>query len=308
MSNFVCDLCPRKCHAARPKSASPGVRIPGICAEPLNPVVARAGLHFWEEPVISGARGSGAVFFSGCNLHCVFCQNYGISTEHEGIEITPERLGEIYRELIRLGAHNINLVTPQHFTESILQSLPAEGLPVPVVYNTNGYESVETLRRFEGRVQIYLPDFKYFDNALALRYSGAADYRERAMEAIDEMFRQTGPYETGGDGMLKKGVIIRHLLLPGHVADTLRVIEYVAKHFRPGDIIFSLMRQYMPCGKVSENSYPELNRKVTFLEYRRVREALLRSGIADGYFQGKSAASGEFIPVFDGEGVLPSLR
>ena len=301
MSEF-CDLCPRRCHAARPVSGADGVNIPGFCGMPRNPVVARAGLHFWEEPVISGERGSGAVFFSGCNLRCVFCQNYGISAGKEGIEITPERLREIYFELIGRGAHNINLVTPQHFTDAILASL-AEPLPVPVVYNTNGYESVETLRRFAGKVQIYLPDFKYFDGAIAARYSGAPDYRERAAEAIDEMFRQVGPYELGEDGMLKKGVVIRHLLLPGHVADTIRIIKYIGEHFRPGDILFSLMRQYMPCGRVSETEFPELNRRVTFKEYQRVKAALLDSSIADGYFQGGDAAKKEFIPLFDGTGV-----
>lgn len=300
--NQFCDLCPRHCHAKRPQKGIPGEAVPGICGVPRNPVVARAGLHFWEEPVISGTRGSGTVFFSGCNLQCVFCQNYNISSGKEGIEVTPERLREIYLELIGQGAHNINLVTPQHFTEAILQSL-AEPLPVPVVYNTNGYESVETLRRYEGKVQIYLPDMKYADNALALRYSGVKDYRERAREAILEMFRQTGPYQLDDQGMLTCGVVIRHLLLPGHVKDTMQVIQWVAEQFKPGDILFSLMRQYMPCGRVSDTEFPEINRRVAYKEYCRVRDALLNSGITDGYFQGGDAAKSQFIPVFDGSGV-----
>lgn len=300
--NQFCDLCPRHCHANRPQKGIPGEAIPGICGVPRNPVVARAGLHFWEEPVISGTRGSGTVFFSGCNLQCVFCQNYNISSGKEGIEVTPERLREIYLELIGQEAHNINLVTPQHFTEAILQSL-AEPLPVPVVYNTNGYESVETLRRYEGKVQIYLPDMKYADNALALRYSGVKDYRERAREAILEMFRQTGPYQLDDQGMLTCGVVIRHLLLPGHVKDTMQVIQWVAEQFKPGDILFSLMRQYMPCGRVSDTEFPEINRRVAYKEYCRVRDALLNSGITDGYFQGGDAAKSQFIPVFDGSGV-----
>ena len=302
MPEKFCDLCPRRCHAARPLSAAPGERIPGVCGMPRDPVVARAGLHFWEEPVISGTRGSGAVFFSGCNLHCVFCQNYGISAGREGIAITTERLREIYFELIARGAHNINLVTPQHFADAILASL-AEPLPVPVVYNTNGYDAVGTLRRFAGKVQIYLPDFKYFDDALAARYSGAPDYRERVMEAIDEMFRQVGPYEFDAGGMLKRGIVIRHLLLPGHAADAIKIVKYVSGHFRPGDILFSLMRQYMPYGRVSATEFPELNRRVTYREYRRVKDALLDSTVADGYFQGGDAARKEFIPLFDGTGV-----
>ena len=299
----LCNICPRRCNALRPEVREDGgVSIPGLCGLPMHPVVARAGLHFWEEPVISGPQGSGTVFFSGCNLQCVFCQNYNISSMREGIQITPERLREIYFELIGLGAHNINLVTPQHFSEAILQSL-AEPLPVPVVYNTNGYDSVETLRRFDGKVQIYLPDLKYADNTLGIRYSGVKDYCERAREAILEMFRQTGPYQLDENGLLKSGVVIRHLLLPGHVKDTIQVIKWVAENFKPGDILFSLMRQYMPCGRVSDTEFPEINRRVTYKEYCRVRDALLNSGITDGYFQGGDAASGQFIPVFDGTGV-----
>ncbi len=300
--SYLCSACPRNCRAPRPESAAGAGTLPGVCKSPMNPVVARAGLHFWEEPCISGTKGSGTVFFTGCNLHCVFCQNYGISTKNEGAEISVKRLREIYSELIAKGAHNINLVTPQHFTEAILKSLE-EPLPVPVVWNTNGYESVETLRRLEGKVQIYLPDLKYAEDSLALRYSGAKDYFEFASKAILEMFRQTGPFRIGEDGILQSGVVIRHLLLPGCVRNSMAVIDWVAKNFKPGDVLFSLMRQYLPCGRVSDSEFPELNRRVSALEYRRVSDYLFRSSIENGFFQEKGSASKEFIPSFDGSGV-----
>ena len=296
----VCTLCPRRCGVVRPEHLTDD--IPGVCRSPLAPVVARAGLHHWEEPVVSGTRGSGAVFFSGCNLHCVFCQNYSISTGMRGKEITVARLKEIYRELVAQGAHNVNLVTPTHYAAAVLESLD-EPLSVPVVWNSNGYDSVETLRRFEGKVQIYLPDLKYADNALARRYSGAGDYFEVAVTAIDEMFRQTGSFEVGDDGVLRRGVVIRHLILPGRVENSLKVIRYVAEHFRPGDVMFSLMRQYLPCGAVSGESFPELNRRVTDEEYEEVENALFDSGIEDGFVQEADSAKDEFIPAFDFTGV-----
>ena len=194
-----CSDCVRNCRVRRPVSLKSDGQY-GFCRCPQNPVIARASLHPWEEPCISGPNGSGTVFFSGCNLKCVFCQNYEISTEMQGREVTVERLREIYFELIGQGAHNINLVTPGHYTGAILRSL-AEPLPVPVVYNTNGYDSCETLRRLEGKIQIYLPDFKYSDNTLAEKYSRAPHYFETASAAVHEMFRQCGPYEIGEDGM-----------------------------------------------------------------------------------------------------------
>ena len=263
--------------------------------------IARAGLHFWEEPCISGEKGSGTVFFSGCNLRCVYCQNYEISTGGSGQEITLPRLKEIYSELIAQGAHNINLVTPTHYTDAVLASLE-EPLPVPVVYNTNGYEDVENLKRLEGKVQIYLPDLKYSDDSLAIRYSNAPGYFAAATRAIREMFRQTGRYRIDEEtGLMERGIIIRHLLLPGQVENTKRVIDWVAETFEPGDVLFSLMRQYIPHGKAED--YPELNRKVTDEEYQTVEDHLFDSGIEDGFVQDEDSASKDFIPSFDGTGV-----
>jgi putative pyruvate formate lyase activating enzyme len=266
------------------------------------PVVARAGLHHWEEPVISGSRGSGTVFFSGCNLKCVFCQNYNISTGHQGKEITVARLHEIYQELISQGAHNINLVTPGHYIHAISESLE-EKLAVPVVYNSNGYDRVESLRSLEGKIDIYLPDLKYADNLIASEYSQAPDYFETASAAIDEMFRQTGPFEIDDNGIMQKGVIIRHLVLPEQLENSVKVINYVAEHFPKGSVLFSLMRQYIPCGTVSDEKYPELNRKLSDFEYETIESVLFDSGIEDGFLQDEEAATDAFIPLFDGSGV-----
>ncbi|MDD5921103.1 MAG: radical SAM protein [Oscillospiraceae bacterium] len=271
---------------------------------PFAPVVARAALHFGEEPCISGERGSGAVFFSGCSLRCVFCQNYGISAENFGEEITVSRLREIYQELIGKGAHNINLVNPTHFVRAIAQSLE-EPLPVPVVYNCGGYELVESLRRLEGKVQIYLPDLKYADDRLALRYSGAADYWERAREAIAEMVRQTGPYCLDEAGMLQSGVLIRHLILPGQVQNSKRILDWIADSFSAGTVLVSLMSQYLPCGK-AEN-FPEINRTLYQEEYDEVEAYLFQKGIEDGFLQELSSADDAYIPAFDLTGVLPDL-
>ena len=294
-----CTDCVRQCGVNRPETLN-GEGTFGFCGCPRTPVVARAMLHRWEEPCISGKNGSGAVFFSGCNLRCVFCQNYEISSRVQGKEISVARLREIYEELIAQGAHNINLVTPGHYTEAVLASLE-KPLPVPVVYNSNGYDSLGSLRKLDGKIQIYLPDLKYADNALAARYSHAPDYFETAAAAIDEMFRQTGPYEMDPDGMLKRGVAVRHLILPGQVENSLRVIDYIAHHFRPGDILFSLMRQYVPHGRIE--SFPELNRRVSDEEYELVEQYLFDSPIEDGFVQEEESASQEFIPVFNNSGV-----
>jgi putative pyruvate formate lyase activating enzyme len=259
-------------------------------------------LHNWEEPIISGAHGSGTVFFSGCALNCVYCQNHEISHGRFGKPITVKRLREIYFELIAQGAHNINLVNPTHFAGALLESLEG-GLPVPVVWNSGGYDSTETLRLFERKIQVYLPDMKYALPELAARYSKAPDYPETAKAAILEMFRQTGPYVIGEDGLIKSGVIIRHLVLPENLENTYRVINWVSKTFSPGDVLFSLMSQYTPCGALDK--YPELTRRLTQQEYDAAIEYLEASGIEDGFFQELSSAKEEYIPEFDLRGVVP---
>ena len=273
-----------------------------FCAKNNNLRVARAALHFWEEPCISGTNGSGTIFFSGCNLRCIYCQNYDISTYSKGIEISVERLKEIFFELIEQGAHNINFVTPSHFSDKILQALENIELSVPVVFNTNGYDSVQNLQRFENKVQIYLPDLKYAENDLALKFSHAPDYFDKARLAIDEMFRQRGPYKMDDNGMLTSGVIIRHLILPGHLENSKKIIDYVASRFKPGEVLFSLMRQYTPFGNISE--FPELQRTLTDDEYEEVQDYLFDSGIEDGFLQDKESAVQDFIPPFNGEGVI----
>ena len=297
-----CYVCPHRCGVDRPRSIHDTDGTFGSCRCGMLPIVARAAAHLWEEPCISGTdgKGSGTVFFAGCNLHCVFCQNYEISTGMKGREISVARLKEIYHELIAKGVHNINLVTPTHFTEAILQSLD-EPLPVPVVYNTSGFEALDTLRRLEGKVQIWLPDLKYSDDTLAIKYSNAWNYWKIAREAILEMYRQTGPYELDGNGLLKKGVVIRHLIMPGFPDNSKAVIDWVADTFKPGQVLFSLMHQYVPCGRARD--YPEINRRVTAAEYKEVQDYLFASSIEDGFVQEEEAASGEFIPQWDLTGV-----
>lgn len=294
-----CYVCPHRCGVDRPESLQ-GEGTFGSCGCGMQPIVARAALHYWEEPCISGTKGSGTVFFSGCNLHCVFCQNYEISSLNKGQEISVARLREIYFELIKQGALNINLVTPTHFTEAIIASLQ-EPLPVPVVYNTSGYETQDTLRKLKGKVQIWLPDLKYSDDLAAIKYSNANNYFRIATDAIKTMFAQTGPYKLNDDGIMQSGVIIRHLLMPGMLENTLKVIDWVAATFRPGEVMFSLMHQYIPCGRAAE--FPEINRKVSPEEYKTAEQYLLDSTIEDGFIQEEMAASDEFIPKFDGTGV-----
>lgn len=286
-----CTLCPRKCGVDRTAGEV------GYCRMPATLRVARAAAHYWEEPVISGSFGSGTVFFSGCTLGCVFCQNQAISHENFGKEISTARLREIFEQLIDDGVQNINLVTPSHFLPSILPALTPK-LPVPVVYNCGGYESVETLRALEGLVDIYLPDFKYSDNALAAKLSKAPDYYETAAAAILEMYRQTGPTVIE-DEQLRRGVVLRHLILPGHVDNSLGVLDWTAAHFRPGQILFSLMSQYVPMGPVQ----PPLDRRVTEEEYDAVLSYLWLLGIEDGYTQDFQAAVEEYIPKWDLSGV-----
>ncbi|MBD5155229.1 MAG: radical SAM protein [Oscillibacter sp.] len=289
---MICTLCPRQCGALRTENAGNG-----FCAMPETPVVARAMLHQWEEPCISGTQGSGAVFFSGCVLGCVFCQNGRISRERFGKPVTAARLRAIFDELIAQGAHNINLVSPTPFVSAILEAL-AEPLPVPVVWNTGGYERVETLRALEGKVQIWLPDLKYADNALAKRYSGAGDYFETAAAAIREMHRQSGDYVLE-NGLLRRGVVIRHLLLPGGLNNAKGVMDWVADTFRPGQVLFSLMSQYTP----QPGAEGLLARRVTAGEYRAALHYMENLGITDGYRQDSSSAREEYTPEFDLSGI-----
>lgn len=296
----LCYVCPHRCGVDRPQNMADTNGCFGSCGVGITPIVARAGLHMWEEPVISGTKGSGTVFFSGCNLHCVFCQNYKISCKGFGKEITVTRLKEIYQELIKQGAHNINLVTPTHFTEAILQSLD-EKLSVPIVYNTSGFETQDTLRRLNGKIQIYLPDLKYSDDIAAVKYSNAPYYFRIATEAIKEMYRQVGNYQIDDNGIMTKGVIIRHLIMPGMLDNSKKIIDWVADTFKPGQVMFSLMHQYIPSGCAKD--YPEINRKVTAEEYKELENYLLHSSIEDGFVQEETSACEDFVPCFDGTGV-----
>lgn len=291
---MICTLCPRRCGAVRTETAGEG-----FCGMPELPVLARAGLHFWEEPCISGADGSGAVFFSGCVLGCVFCQNGKISRGRWGKTVSSARLREIFEELIAQGAHNINLVSPTPYVPAIREAL-RRPLPVPVIWNTGGYERVETLRSLEGMVQVWLPDLKYADAGLAGRYSGAADYFDFASAAIVEMYRQAGDFVLE-DGLLKRGVMIRHLLLPGALENAKAVMDWVARTFRPGQVLFSLMAQYTP----QPGAEGLLARRVTGGEYRAAVAYMGNVGIVDGYCQESGSAKAEYTPEFDLTGVLP---
>ena len=290
---MICNLCPRQCGAVRTETEGRG-----LCRMPEAPVVARAALHKWEEPPVSGTNGSGTVFFSGCSLGCVFCQNEQISHQDFGKPITVSRLREIFFDLIGQGAHNINLVNHTHYAHVVLQALQ-EPLPVPVVWNSGGSDRGETLRALEGKVQIDLPASKDHTPEYAGRYSGAADYPETARAAIVEMVRQTGPY-CYEDGLLKRGVIIRHLLLPGKLAEAKRVMDWVREEFAPGTVLFSLMSQYIPWGRAAE--VPELNRRVRPSEARAAEQYMADLGL-EGFAQGVEAAQSEYIPPFDLTGV-----
>ncbi len=290
---MICSLCPRRCGALRSELSGDG-----FCAMGTAPRIARAALHHWEEPVISGTQGSGAVFFSGCILRCVFCQNHDISTGGFGEAVSVERLREIYGELIAQGAHNINLVTASHFAPWVAESLsPAPS--VPVVWNCGGYESKEILSLLEGKVQIYLPDLKYADAALAAQYSAAPDYFEVATAAIMEMHRQVGDYVLEGD-LLRSGVVIRHLVLPGQLENTRRILDWISQTFSPGQVLVSLMSQYTP----RPNAEGLLARRVTAAEYRAAAQYMENCGIVDGFLQERTAAKEEYTPPFDLTGVM----
>jgi len=271
----------------------------GFCKASDKIRIARAALHHWEEPCISGENGSGTVFFSFCPLKCVFCQNYTLSHENIGSEITIEKLANIFLDLQEQKAHNINLVTPTHYVPQIIEALKISkqnGLNIPIVYNTSGYENVETIKMLDGYIDIYLPDFKYFSNELAKKYSSANNYFEIATNALNEMFKQVGEFSLDENGIIRRGMIVRHLLLPGYVEDSKNAIAHIYDLFRD-KIYISIMNQYTPLDHVKK--YPELNRKVTDSEYNDVIEFALSLGIENAFIQEGDTAKESFIPNFD---------
>lgn len=292
-----CTLCPRKCGVNRSAGKA------GACHVDAQIGVARAALHFWEEPCISGEEGSGAVFFTGCSLGCVFCQNTEISRGQAGENVSVERLAEIFLRLQEQGANNINLVTAGHYVPAVAESLRRakdKGLQIPVVYNSSGYELPDTLRLMEDLVDIYLPDMKYMDGELAEKYSHAQNYPDVAKAALEEMVRQCPICEFDERGMMKKGVIVRHLLLPGHVRNSKAVMKYLHETYQD-QIYISIMSQYTPMSQVIK--YPELNRRVTKREYSRLLDYAMELGIENGFFQEGDPVGESFIPAFNGEGV-----
>ena len=292
MKEYICTACPRNCGVLRGETGK------GYCGLGADPVIARAAPHYDEEPIISGTRGAGTVFFSGCSLRCRFCQNYPISHDGFGKKVSVERLREIYFELIEKGVHNIDLVNPTHFAEAIYESLEG-GLPVPVVWNSGGYEKVETLKRMEGRVQVYLPDLKYIDEISGRRYSGAGNYFEFAAPALREMLRQTGPVELDDDGIIKRGTVIRHLILPGRAEESMRILDWISENMQGAWI--SLMAQYLPFGNVQ--GLDQLDRRLTEEEYESVVDHLMELGLEDGFVQELSSSDEKYIPNFDLTGI-----
>lgn len=288
---MICSICPRHCNVDRSVNL-------GFCQSPDNFRVARAALHFWEEPCISGKEGSGTVFFSGCNLKCVFCQNNEISAENKGVEISDDKLISIFENLISQGANNINLVNPTHYAKRLAKVLSRWKSPVPIVYNSSGYEEVETLKALDGLIDIYLPDLKYIRTEKAMRYSKAADYFEKASAALLEMRRQV---EDKFDGdIMKSGMIIRHLILPQNTNSSIAVLDFIKSNFP--DTFVSLMAQYTPCGDLSE--FPEINRKITKREYEKVVNYAFDNSFDKLFIQELSSADKSLIPKFDFTGVL----
>lgn len=292
-----CALCPRNCKVGRTLGKV------GYCHETDELVIGRAALHFWEEPCLSGERGSGAVFFAGCNMGCVFCQNYELANGKVGKKVSTKRLAQIFFELAAKGAHNINLVTPTHYIPHIREALimaKNQGLKLPIIYNCSGYERVSSLKLLEGLIDIYLPDFKYFDESLALKYSKAKGYPEVAKAAIREMVRQVGAAEFDEDGMMQKGVIVRHLLLPGQLMNAKAVVKYLYENYE--DTIFlSLMNQYTPLEQVK--GIEALDRRVSKKAYERLIDYAIALGVENAFIQEGGTAEESFIPDFNGEGV-----
>lgn len=292
---MICTACPRRCGIERTEN----IASTGVCKMPYNPVLARAELHFWEEPPISGKNGSGTIFFSGCSLRCVFCQNLEISRGNVGKSVSKARFIEIMQELEAKGAHNINLVNPTHFTPFLAEVLCEYKPKIPVVYNSGGYDSVESLRRLRGLVDIYLPDFKYFDAKLAKDYSAAADYPEAVCAALLEMRAQVSDV-FDENGMMQSGILVRHLVLPKQTADSKNILHWIREYLGE-DTYISLMSQYTPCGR----TYPqkELNRRLTTAEYQKVVDEFWRLGFRNGFMQERTAADAGYIPNFDLSGV-----
>lgn len=293
--SFVCTQCPRQCGTPRNENDAST----GICGMPSNPVVARAALHFGEEPCISGKNGSGTVFFSGCSLGCRYCQNTSISHKRFGKPITAERLADIFKELEESGAHNINLVNPTHFTHAICKALSLYKPNIPVIFNSSGYERVETLQSLEGLIDVYLPDCKYVSSDVSAALSYAADYFEYAEKAICEMARQTGPVRLDRNGLIQHGTIVRHLVLPSHTNESKNVLDFLAQI--KDRVWVSLMFQYTPMGEAK--NIKRLDRTLTKRECEKVLDYMLSLGITDGYVQSRDSAGIQMIPDFDLTGV-----
>lgn len=291
---MICNLCPRNCNAERTECEGNG-----FCKMPENSVLARADIHNWEEPCISGEKGTGAIFFSGCSLKCCFCQNYPISHENKGEIITTDRLIRIIKELEAKGVHTIDFVNPTHFSHIIIDALTQYKPSVPVVYNSSGYDSVETLKRFEGLVDVYLPDLKYYSSEKSQKYAKCPDYFEKASRAILEMYRQQ-PVTVIENGIIQKGIIIRHLILPANVQESKNILIWI-KNNLPSDTYISLMSQYTPYGNTAD--FKELNRRLTTAEYNKVIDFFIDLGLKNGFMQERASAKTDFIPDFDMTGV-----
>ena len=290
----ICNACPRKCNVER----NIGEFSRGFCKMPYNAVLARASLHLWEEPVISGERGSGAIFFSGCNLRCVFCQNYEISHENFGKQVSKSEFIDIVKNLENQGAHTINLVNPTHFVPFIKEVFSEYKPSVPVVYNTGGYDDVESIRSLQGLIDVYLPDLKYFDSDVSKKYSNAENYFEKASKAVLEMQRQVGK-SVIKYGIMQKGMIIRHLVLPKNTDQSIKILRWIKDNL-PIDTYISLMSQYVPYVKTE---YKELNRRIVTAEYQKVIDEFERLGFENGFMQERSSAQTDFIPKFDLSGI-----
>ena len=291
-----CSLCPRECHIDRTKHT-------GYCGCTSTVKAARAALHYWEEPCISGTRGSGAVFFSGCTIRCCFCQNYQISSEGFGKEISTHRLAQIFLELQDQGAHNINLVTATQHLPSILTALDQvkHRLTIPVVYNCGGYEKTETIEKLKDYVDVYLPDLKFYDSGLSTEYAKAPDYFEKASQAILAMTAQTGPPVYDAEGMLQKGVILRHMVMPGSREDSIRLLHWIKENLPEKGFLLSLLSQYTPAYESA--AHPKIHRRLTTFEYNKVLDEAIKLGLTDGYMQEKSSAKEEYTPPFNLEGL-----